>query len=160
MNIFSEFLNGLSGFSEMKQAIDSGISPLSVTGVSGIHKSHFVSACGKISLVIAEDEAAAKRLCDDINALSDDQCAVLYPAKDFTFTNVEGVSREYEQARLSVLTSLCGLTSHPCRIVLASAEAAMQKTLPPDELKRHTVILEPDMDIPVPELTEKLIAAG
>ena len=36
----------------------------------------------------------------------------------------------------------------------------MQKTLPPDELKRHTVILEPDMDIPVPELTEKLIAAG
>lgn len=163
MNIFDSILNELSGFAELKESLEMGLSPVGVTGVAGIHKAHFISALSgqreKI-LVITEDEAAAKRICDDINSLSGEESAVLYPAKDFTFTNVEGVSREYEQARLSVLSSLMGLNTHPCKVVVSSAEAAMQRTIPPHALKDRSIDLAPGMEIAVDELVRRLTAAG
>jgi len=160
MSVFAEAIKNLAAFKDMVSAVSRNETPVSVTGVSGIHKAQF--ALGLISsapvLIITDDEAGAKKLCDDINGLAVSmETAVVYPAKDFTFTDVDSVSREYEHARLSVLSKL---RSKKCSVVCAPAEAVMQKTIPPQILYDRTVILETGAEISIKELAEKLIAAG
>ncbi|MBQ2824263.1 MAG: transcription-repair coupling factor [Oscillospiraceae bacterium] len=158
-SIFTKAIENLELFKDLKLSVERGESPVSVTGVSGIHKAQLTLGIYDYSpvLVIAEDEASAKRICDDMNEMAGEVCAYVYPAKDFTFTGVESVSREYEHTRLGVLTRLADNT---CRFVCASAEAAMQLTLPPEALKFHTVNISPDDSIDVTKLTAQLVSAG
>ena len=53
----------------------------------------------------------ATRLCEDVNAFAGKEKALVYPAREFTFRDVEGVSREYEFARLKVLNGCLLYTS-------------------------------------------------
>lgn len=93
--------------------------------------------------MITPDEPSALRICEDINAFfgpDHQQMAFYYPARELTYRDVEGVSREYEHARLKVLGLLSG---GDCPIVVASAEAALLHTMPPQELKARTVAIHP-----------------
>ena len=125
MELFRSTIQNLSGFNELKKSLTEGGYPCSVTGVSGIHKAQIVLGLyeDQAILVITDDEASSRRLTDDINEMYGDKLAYAYPAKDFTLTNVESVSREYEYARLEVLSKLL---SKECGIVVASIEAALQ----------------------------------
>lgn len=136
--------------------------PAMVTGLSYIQKAHFLAAlCDenieKPLLVLVDAEGVGMRLCDDINTMSGRQCAVLYPAKDLTLTDVDVVSREYEHRRLDVLYRLATGT---CEIVVATPEAAAQLTLPRETLLQRTIRLNTGEDISLEELAKALIAAG
>ena len=159
MELFRSTIQNLSGFNELKKSLTEGGYPCSVTGVSGIHKAQIVLGLykGQAILVITDDEASSRRLTDDINEMYGDKLAYAYPAKDFTLTNVESVSREYEYARLEVLSKLL---SKECGIVVASIEAALQKTIPPEKLNGRTIILKTNQEIAVKDLTERLVSAG
>lgn len=159
MNLFRSVLENLSGFKELKAALTGGDFPCSVTGVSGIHKAQLLLALYESTplLTITEDEAGARRLADDINEMAGSRLACVFPAKDFTFSNVDSVSREYEYARLDVLSKLL---SGECGIVIAGAEAAMQKTIPPAVLTARTLTLKVGQEIKLSELTSRLLSAG
>lgn len=136
--------------------------PALVTGVSHIHKAHFISALLREEglspvLVIAESEGEAQKLCIDINALSGKETALLYPAKELMLGNVEAASREYEYKRIY---ALCAMLSGSCGAVICSAEAAAQLTVPPDELEKRTVVLHEGDETDLGALCEKLCAAG
>mgnify|MGYP001699987816 FL=1 len=81
----------------------------------------------------------------------------IYPAKDITLARVESVSKEYEYQRLCVLARLI---DGSCKIVCASAEAVMQRTIPPDVLADRTIKLSRDTSVQLPDLISRLIAAG
>ena len=85
-----------------------GYTPVSLSGVSNIHKAHTVLGLSRISpvLVICDDEAHALRMAQDINEMSGQQLAVFYPAKDLNFALMEGISREYEHKRIEALSQL------------------------------------------------------
>ena len=83
--------------------------------------------------------------------------AYIYPAKDITLARVESVSKEYEYQRLCVLARLM---DGSCKIVCASAEAVMQRTIPPDVLADRTIKLSRDTSVQLPDLISRLIAAG
>lgn len=136
--------------------------PALVTGVSHIHKAHFITALlrEKIQLpvlVIAESEGEAQKLCLDINMMTGENTALLYPAKELVLGGVEAASREYEHKRIFALSAMADGT---CGAVICSAEAAAQLTIPPDELERRTVNISEGDEISQDEIVARLTAAG
>lgn len=171
-SLFGKMQSVLMSQSDIKDICDTlkrGYYPLAVSGLSSIHKAQLALIISTLSeesaplLIITDDEAGAKRICDDINEMyavsrnENETAAYIYPAKDITLARVESVSKEYEYQRLCVLARLI---DGSCKIVCASAEAVMQRTIPPDVLADRTIKLSRDTSVQLPDLISRLIAAG
>lgn len=158
-NLFKQAIENFAPFRDMKSALEDRLTPVSVSGISAVHKAHFAVGIRKNvpMLIVTDDEAAAKRLSDDINMLAGELCAYVYPAKDFTFTAVETASREYEHTRLGVLQKIAGGESI---IVCASAEAVMQVTVPKAILISRTITVTAGDSLDTEDLIHRLCAAG
>jgi len=133
--------------------------PAQMTGLGHIHKAAVIAGLGREFplLVVTPDEAMATRLCEDINSFSGETQAHLYPAREFTFRDVESASREYEFARLRVLS---GILSGQVKTVVCSIEALMQYTLPPKTLQENTLLLHPGEEHTLESLTARFLSAG
>lgn len=134
--------------------------PALVTGVSHIHKAHFISALLKERgsvLIIAESEGEAQKLCLDINSMSGEETALLYPAKELVLGSYEAASKEYEHKRIYALSAML---NGKCGAVICSAEAAAQLTIPPEELRSRTITLSEGEELSQEELVRQLTAAG
>ena len=129
MELFRRILTELSGYKSVCEAIEKNISPVSVTGLSHIHRAQLINALNsdKVNLVIAGSEAEAKKLCDDINMMSGGEAAVLFPSKELVFTPVDSANREYEYMRVSALARA---VHGNCHVICASIEAVMQPVIP------------------------------
>ena len=133
MNIFKQLFSELSGYKSVREAIDKNISPVSLTGLSHIHRAQLIAALDddRINLVITGSEAEAKKLCDDINMMTGSERAVLFPSKELVLTPVDTSNHEYEYMRISALDrSVHG----SCGVLCASIEAVMQPVIPPETL--------------------------
>ncbi len=153
----------LSSYGEYTQLIDAlqrHDSPAYLTGLSNIHKAHLIlnvlQSLDRPILVLVPDEPTATRLTEDIDCFHPG-IARLYPTRDFVLRQVEGASREYEHARLRVLSGLLG---GECRIVVASLGAALQYTLPPSTLGELTRTLTVGQQVSLEELVAHLIFCG
>ena len=167
-SLFGKMQSVLMSQPDIKDICDTlkrGYYPLAVSGLSSIHKAQLALIISTLSeeraplLIITDDEAGAKRICDDINEMcgASETAAYIYPAKDITLARVESVSKEYEYQRLCVLARLM---DGSCKIVCASAEAVMQRTIPPDVLADRTIKLSRETSVQLPDLISRLIAAG
>lgn len=161
MRQFANLLKYLPQFNDFTEEINNGQYPVLLSGLSPIHKAHFVySFCetqNKNSLVIVPDEQSAVKLTGDINAFYGEEIALTYTTRDFIYRDVEGVSREFEHQRLKVLDTLL---RENAKIVVASAEAALQYTLPPKKLHDNTIFLKSGESYDIEKLVEALISAG
>ena len=95
MQFFTATMEQLSAYQELMRARQEGVTPVSFTGVSQIHKAHLLAALSQTSapvLVITADEAEARRLCDDVNTMLEETAAWVFPAKEVILTPVEGLS--------------------------------------------------------------------
>lgn len=160
MQIFKEVIEELGAFKELRHAISNGAYPCSVTGVSGIHKAQFILGMASTDspiLVIVEDESTARRISSDINEMTGENISIFYPAKDFTFAKIDSVSREYEHQRIEALSKIL---NKECSILISSAEAVMQKTLPPEILVERSITIKSSSEMDLKDLTSKLVASG
>lgn len=159
MNIFYESASRVSHLRELTGAIEKHQLPAAVTGLSAVHKAHAVlmmSIKNKV-LVICDSEASASKMASDLNQMAGYEIACLFPVKDFTFANVETVSREYEHKRIMALERISrGLS----RVLVLSVEAAMQSTIPCEVLEELTFSVSPGDSINTAELAEKLVSMG
>lgn len=159
MSCFSNILHNSPEFKAVSGAIHENRLPAGVTGVSLIHKAHLIhSLCeeeGRRAVVIVADESEGSRLVEDLNAMQGG--ALLYPARDLTLRPAQGQSREYEQQRLGVLGHML---EGEYRVAVCSVEAAMQLTLPPEELYTRTVMLRSGEDRSPEAVVEALLKAG
>ncbi len=151
-------------FNDVCSTLERGYYPITVSGLSSVHKSQLAliiadRLCTDNApvLIITDDEAGAKRICDDINEMTGDSSAYVYPAKDITLTKVDRVSTEYEHRRLCVLARLADKS---CRVVCACAEAVMQRTIPPAELKANLFSVAVGDTVDLTELAKRLVMAG
>ncbi len=133
MSIFNSVFRELSGYKSICECIDKKISPVSVTGLSHIHRANLFSALSgeRINLVVTGSEAMAKKLCDDINMMSGTETAVLFPSREQVFIPVDTANHEYEYMRISALARA---VRNKCSIICASVEAVMQTVIPVDTL--------------------------
>lgn len=161
MKLFERILQKHSDFETLVTDVRRGDTPLCVTGLSGIHKAHFAfglhTELGKKLLFIVPDEAAGYKVCEDINTMLGYEGAFLYPVKDLIFRDMEGASREYEHRRVSVLAKM---QRGQCDVVVTTAQAASQFTLPPEALREDTLVLHPGESYQVEELVKVLVEGG
>lgn len=160
MSCFTKALKSLNEYRSIVYDLNNRRLPAGVVGLSAIHKAHVISAaCEDLAphraIIITPDEAQASKLCKDLNAFGCD--AQLYPAGDITLRPDNVKSREYEHKRLSVLGNL---VDGKIRAVVCSVEAALQYTIPPEELIAKRITLNVDDEIKQDELIEMLINAG
>ncbi len=158
------FLNTASRLAEYRTAAAaaSGL-PVMVTGLSHIHKAHFLAALSMEPgyhlplIVICDTEGEGAKLCADINTMTGEETAFSFPAKDIVLGDVDAVSREYEHRRLGILSRMM---NGKAPIVCASPEAASQITIPRRILKKRTIRIAPGDHISLPETAAALVEAG
>lgn len=160
MSCFTKALRGLNEYRSIVYDLNNRRLPAGVVGLSAIHKAHIISAaCEDLAphraIIITPDEAQASKLCKDLNAFGCD--AQLFPAGDITLRPDNVKSREYEHKRLSVLGNL---VDGKIRAVVCSVEAALQYTIPPEELIAKRITLSVDDEIKQDDLIEMLVNAG
>ncbi|HAM68671.1 MAG TPA: transcription-repair coupling factor [Ruminococcus sp.] len=159
MRFFTEAAEKLPAVKELRLAMKKGITPISLTGASHIHRADILLAVSQETPVLAvtADEASARQLCEDINFMAGERAAYPYPSKEMNFIDAAGISREYEHLRLSALYALC---TGKCRVLAASAEAVMQFTLPKAVLSARTLHLETGGSCEQDALRDALTAMG
>ena len=137
--------------------------PVMVTGLSHIHKAHFLAAMAQETehkfpvIAICDTEGEGARLCADINTMTGEESAFSFPAKDIVLGDVDAVSREYEHRRIGILSRML---SGRAKIVCATPEAASQITIPRKILKKRTVTINTGDRISLPDITSALVEAG
>ncbi len=160
MNFFKKAAFQNPDFEKLKRYLDGkNTLPALVTGVSHIHKAHFIAALldDEPTLVVAESEGEAQRLCMDINAMLGETAALLLPEKEFILADAEATSREYEHKRIFALNALL---EKSCKAAVCSASAAAQFTIPPETLSERMITVTSDDELSLEDLTARLIAAG
>ena len=159
MNFYSETAKRIPEFISLANTIRKTRLPAGVTGLSHIHKAHVIASMCRClerkALVIAPDEVQATRLRQDMEVFG--AKALHFPARDFSFRTLETVSREYEHARLKVLDNML---SGDYDVVVVSAEAASQLTVPPSMLMNSSLSVESGEDYDVDELVFNLVRCG
>ena len=160
MELLSTLLRGLPEYPRLLEAARDGKSA-AVYGVSPLHRAHLTASLladlpDRPVCVVLRDEQAAKTFASDLAALSGIEAALL-PCRDLVFHNMEGVSHEYEQQRL---TALWQMGSGKNRVLCAPADALMLRTLPPEALDRAVLTIEADGSYDVNALVEQFLLAG
>ena len=159
MKFLTNAISGLKEFQELEAAVKNAALPAAVTGLSGIHKANIIySLCVKQkrrAFVVAGDENEAQRLCDDLAAMG--MKPLFYPARDFNFRDTAGSSHEYEHQRLQVLEQTL---NGGCDAVVCCMDAALQYTIPPQELKKRTVTLKAGDSVSMEQVLSALTACG
>ncbi len=158
-NIFYRICDRLPFYTELKKAVINGHTPVCLTGVYNIHKAQLALSLSRLGCVclICDDEPAARRFVSDINELAGCEKACLFPSKEISFAQFEGISHEYEQQRLAALSKI---QSKKCSVLVATAEAALQACIPPQELARYSFEITRGEIISVDNLCRRLIDAG
>ena len=176
MKFLCNTLNRLKEFQTLDNAVQTGQLPAAVNGLSGVHKAAFIyTLCAnqhrkafilagdedmingtfKYPEILAGDESEGQRLCDDLSAMG--MHPLVVPMRDFTFRDAEGASHEYEHQRLQALARIL---NGECDAVIACLDAALQYTIPPEELRKRTITISAGQSIPMEEVVSALVACG
>ena len=130
-----------------------------VSGVSQINRTHLIASLiadtERPAVIVCQDELAAQRIETELSAFLPG--AKILPTRTLTLFQTAGVSREWEQQRLSLLYALaCG----EVRILIAPLEALCLRTMPKSTLFSSSVRLRIGAQWNTDELLEKLTRAG
>ena len=159
MNFLKAGMHKLPEYMQLRQAVESNALPAVATGLSGIHKVAIINALvqdtNKTALLLASDEAEAQRICQDLASMG--LRSFIYPTRDFTFRNVESASREYEHQRIQVLSRIL---KHDCDVVIACMDAALQYTIPPNELEGRMIELKKGQTVSLEQVVQSLVRCG
>lgn len=158
MSCFSEEFNKSNDFLSLSRSVNAHNAPVGAIGLSDIAKCfavHSLCDSGERAFVITPDEATAVKVQESLSQLQDG--VLLYPAREFTFVEVAGVSREFEHIRLGVLSRIL---SGDYSIAVMSAAAACQYTITPNELEKRIFTISVSDEIDIAELERKLVLAG
>ncbi len=159
MSCFSKVFEKSSEFLSLDEACNTPCSPVGATGLSDINKVHLIhSLCNKQNkkaLIITPDEASALKIKEDLSVFQEG--VLFYPAREFNFQRVEGISRDFEHIRLGVLARML---KNDYSAVVCSVSAACQMTMPPEILKAREITITQGTDENMEELCKKLVKAG
>ncbi len=160
MKLLASIVNQIPEFQRLRQAIDSGASPVACSGLSPIHRAHFAAALRQAEqrpvVLVCSDERECERFCTDLAAFSDEQ-PVLLTAREFVFHESVAVSHQWEHKRLRAMQAMLdGNVS----FVVATVEALLQRTIPKKQLSGIRFTMDSTGSYDLNELAERLSAAG
>ena len=160
MKQFFSLLDGMMEYRQLKEAIEQGRVPVSLTGAAAAHKTHIIASLvyqlQRPALVIVPDESTAIRFAADLNTLLGER-VLHFPARDYVLLDVDGASGEFEHQRLGTLSALL---RGEARVVVASAESACERTIPKEKLTASILEIDQDGSYDEEEIVQKLVAMG
>ncbi|MBO5333911.1 MAG: transcription-repair coupling factor [Clostridia bacterium] len=159
MSAFTQAIKNSAEYEGVENSIKKGFLPQGVLGLIPVMKSHLVSALvgglKKKALVVVPDDATAVRLCEDLTAFG--VSALQYPSRSLSFYTTDSQSYEYEQKRIKVLRRML---DNRCDVVVASAEASVSYTVPPEILRQKSVLLKKNEETTLESIILSLNFAG
>ena len=160
MKLLTSVLKNLPEYRSLLAAIDGGRCPAAVSGLSPVHRAHFAAALladtGRPVVLVCADESEGKRLGEDLAAFTGQQPLSL-GAREFLFHPGAVASRQWEHRRLAAFHAMA---EGSAPLVVATIEALLQRTLPPELFHRGCRTLKSDGQYDLAELAEFLAAAG
>ena len=160
MKLLLDILKEVPEYLRLEAALEGGRSPVEVSGLSPVHRAHF--AAGLLSrlkapvVLVCADEAECARLAADVEALTGTPAAMLC-AREFLFHEGAVASRQWEHQRLAAFHAMA---QGKAKLIAATVEGLLQRTLPPEELDAHAVTVEITGSYDLDELADRLAALG
>ena len=160
MKPFLQQLNTIPEVAELVRRVEEGGCPAAVNGLQPVQRACVAAAVARAAdrpaVFVCGDEREVRQLTGDLRTLTGTDPVVLL-AREWQFRPGAVSSREWERSRLAALYALaCG---EP-RVVVATADAIMARTLPPELLKSLAITLEVGGRVELNDLTDRLLAAG
>ena len=153
-------LNTVPEFARLAADLESGRSPVEVAGLSPVHRAHFAAGLlerlGCPVVLVCADEGECARLCADVTALTGEGATII-GAREFLFHDGAVASRQWEHQRLAAFHAMA---QGRARLIAATIEGLLQRTLPPGELAAHLVEVDAKGSYDLDELTDRLAALG
>ena len=160
MKMLLNILDAVPEFTRLTANLEAGRSPVEVAGLSPVHRAHF--AAGLLErldcpvVLVCADEGECARLAADVTALTGEPATII-GAREFLFHEGAVASRQWEHQRIAAFQAMAqGKT----RLIAATVEGLMQRTLPPEELAAHVVEVDAKGSYDLEELAGRLAALG
>ena len=160
MKLLLNILEKVPEYLRLEAALDGGRSPVEVSGLSPVHRAHFAAGLlarlGCPVVLVCADEGECRRLAADVTALTGEP-ATLLGAREFLFHDGAVASRQWEHQRIAAFRAMA---QGKAKLIAATAEGLLQRTLPPEELAAHVVTVESGGQYDLEELADRLAALG
>ena len=139
---------------------ESGGLPALVSGLSAVHRANLAAALAEAKeeklFVLCPDDTSAESFAADLRSMLEEDVAVL-GMREFTFYPTEAASRQAEQNRIAALYEIAG---GGVRLCVASVPALLQRTLPPDVLRKAAFAVKSGGSCPPEDLEDALLRCG
>ena len=153
-------LETLPEIAELCRRVDGGGCPAAVSGLQSVQRACVGAAVShaadRSALFLCGDEREARELAGNLTALTG-ETPVMLLSREWQLRSMAVVSREWERSRLEALHRL---SVESPRIIIATADALMARTLPPKLMAELTVTLEVGRQYEPKDLAELLLRAG
>ena len=160
MDAFLKTLQTLPEASELIARVESGGCPAVLTGTAPVQRACIGAAVaagtGRPAVFLCADEREVRQLAGDLQSLTGQEPVTLL-AREWQFRPNAVASREWERSRLAALYRMA---SGAVPAVVATIDALMTRTLPPQRLAALSVTLRPGDRVELGALTERLVQAG
>ena len=134
--------------------------PALVTGVSPVQRAQLAAAAAqqlqRPLLMLCADEAECRRMAADLQVLLGVTPVVL-PGREVQLRPIVAASRQWEYRRLAALYRMA---QGSCPVVLASADAVVQRCIPPQILRDAAITLRIGEQHDIAALVQQLTRAG
>ncbi|WP_300414017.1 transcription-repair coupling factor [uncultured Oscillibacter sp.] len=145
---------------ELLRRVEDGGCPAAVTGLQPVHRACLgaaaAQAAGRPAVFVCGDEGEARQLAGDLEALLG-QPPVTLLSREWQLRPGAVSSRDWERGRLAALYAMA--RGAPGAVV-ATADALMARTLPPELLKELSLTLRTGERQDLNVLTDRLLSAG
>ena len=145
---------------ELLEAVEAGRCPVTVHGLSPVHRALVAAALRRKTerpiVLLCADEGKAGRMAADLRTLLGEDCALLY-AREWQLRDRVAASHSFEQQRLG---TLCSLAAGKAEVLVATVDGMLQRTLPPSALRDAGLTLKLGGKHDLNELARRLDASG
>ncbi len=160
MRFISDAISADKSFGALTKAIESGQTPVQLTGLTPFCCSAVIysaaKALDKQVLVIVSDEAEANSFKKDLAALYETE-PVLFLGREYCFHTADAASGELTHKRIRALAHIMDKTAP---VVITTVDAILQYTVHPEKLKSGFIKLRSGMQFDIYELCKNLTAIG
>ena len=160
MNVLIQQIFENKEVAALPSLLESGGLPALVSGLSAVHRANLAAALyqtlDRPVFVISPDDTAAENFANDLRAMLGEEVVTL-GMRDYTFFAAEAVSRQAEQKRLAALHRL---QEGRVRLAAASVSGLLQRTMPPETLKKAAFTIDSSGSYPLEEVEAALLRCG
>ncbi len=152
-------------FNKLLDSVKENQTPVLATGVINSQKAHLIYGVieniSAPSLIIAENELAAKEIYEDVMFFKKDN-VMLYPSKDIIFYSADIKSTDIIRKRFEIINKIMNPESSGKSgfTVVLSVEALFDKLIPKEIFKSYITTLKEGMRLSLEDFCKKLVFMG